>query len=735
MIQSMTGAAVVGPQGAASVVQPVRRRCSGWGVLAVGALVASVLAVAVVPAGAVTDRADHTTRLSACVADAAQDRMFSDVSEGHAHRAAINCVAYYGITQGTGDGSTYSPGDEVTRAEMAVFIARAAKAAGVALGSGIGGFNDIGGIWAEARDAIDGLGSRGMIRSGGDFRPHDAITRAEMASFLIGLLDKAAPNVAVDSSGAIRLGPAGSRTEADDYFADARASVHATNDAEISALYELGVTKGASAAAVQDDSKPPLDFNYEPDATVNRGQMAEFITRALAHTSVRPAGVTAQYDGAEVVVSVRDRSFQPVPQAPVDVFWATTARARRALFADGTCRLSAVTRADLSLFACEIDDDDPVTGSGGDVRVSVAGLRTVPVGGAVVWAWTGQNEDTLDASVDVFRLEVAEGAGAHFATTTIVTTTFDALKVPFGGAVRYSLQLTDPAGNVHRGVDGVEPARWTLSVNVTGRGAPDPPDDETVVSDSAGRAFFTVPFRGTFDDPSPASGDELTVTFALIPARNAPPGFATVYPDGVRATSGTLIFSDEAPTIATVTIDTPDYIHVADRGRGSNRATVTVRDQYGEPVPGAMVRLDSSLRGAGTTRTVDNRGSYRFDYEYIGAGSVTETLTARYGLTDTTDGTRTATVYWTVDAPLTGSARSVLGGDVDRRHIVVDDSGPVLLVYDRNDRFKLRGTNTSMADFEAELAADLRRASPSLSLSWENYATDSTRRIVEYDLG
>ena len=645
-------------------------------------------------------------------------------------------MAYYGITQGTGDGSTYSPGDEVTRAEMAVFIARAAKAAGVALGSGIGGFNDIGGIWAEARDAIDGLASRGMIRSGGNFRPNDAITRAEMASFLIGLLDKAAPNVTIDSSGAILLGPAGSRSEADDYFADARASVHATNDAEISALYELGVTKGASAAVVQDDSKPPLDFNYEPDATVNRGQMAEFITRALAHTSARPAGVTAQYDGAEVVVSVRNRSFQPVPQASVDVFWATTARARRALFANGTCRLSAVTGADLSLFACEIDDDDPVTGRGGDVRVSVAGLRTVPVGGAVVWAWTGQNEDRLDASVDVFRLEVAEGAGAHFATTTIVTTTFDALKVPFGGAVRYSLQLTDPAGNVHRGVDGVEPARWTLSVNVTGRGAPDPPDDETVVSDSAGRAFFTVPFRGTFDDPRPAvSGDEFTVTFALIPARNAPPGFATVDPDGVRATSGTLIFSDEAPAITTVTIDTPDYIHVSGP-TVFNRATVTVRDQYGEPVPGAMVRLDSSLRGVGTiTRTVDRRGSYPFDYLYSRTGRETETLTARYGLTDTSLGTTTATVYWTIDAALTGSDKSVLGGDVDRRHIVVDDSGPVLLAYDRNDVFNLRGAPASMADFEAELAADLRRASPSLSLSWENYATDSTRRIVEYDLG
>ena len=729
---------MIRPQGRAAMIQPMRKRRSGWGVLAVGALVASVLAAGAVPAAAVTDRADHTTRLSACVAAAAEDRMFSDVSEGHAHRAAINCIAYYQITHGTGDGSTYSPSDEVTRAEMAVFIARAAAAAGVAVGSGSGGFNDIGGIWAEARDAIDGLASRGMILSGGDFRPHDEITRAEMAAFLIGLLAKASPNVTIDSAGAILLGAPGSRTEADDHFADARASVHATNDAEISALYELGVTKGASAAAVQDDSEPPLDFNYDPEATVDRGQMAEFITRALAHTSVRPAGVTAQYDGAEVVVSVRDDTYQPVPLAAVDVFWATTARAGRALLANGACRPSAVTGADKSSYPCEIDDTDPVTGRYGDVRVAVAGLRRVPAGGAVVWAWTGQNEDTLDASVDAFRLEVAEGAGARFATTTVVTTTFDAQKVPFGSAVSYSLQLTDPVGNVHRGVDGVEPAQWTLSVNVTGHSdAPEPPDEETVVSDSAGKAVFTVPFAGTFDDPNPArSGDEFTVTFTLIPARNAPPGFATVDTDGIRATTTTLIFSDEAPEIAAVTIDTPDYIHVSGRGHITNRVTVTVLDQYGSHFPGTTVRLES--RGAGvtldSTGPADSDGSRQFSYQYSGQGRETQILTAVASGPDTPDRSKTKTVYWTVDAASTGDDSAVLSGDVRRGQIVVDDGGPVLLAYDRNDRFRLRGAPTSMAAFEAELADDLRRNTPSLRLSWSNYRIDSTQFVTEIDL-
>ena len=729
---------MIQPIGRESMMQLMRKCRSGWGVVAVGAMVASVLAAGAVPAAAVTDRADRTTRLSACVAAAAEDRMFTDVSEGHVFEDAINCIAYYGVTHGTGDGSTYSPDQEVTRAQMAVFVARAATAAGVGLGSGSGGFNDIGGIWAEARDAINGLAARGIIRSGGNFRPNDAITRAEMATFLIGLLAEASPNVTIDPDGAILLGAPGLRTEADDYFADARSSVHPANDAEISALYELGITKGASPAAGAEEGKDPLDFNYEPEGTVDRGQMAAFITRALGHTSVRPAGVTAQYDGAEVVVSVRDGSYQPVPLASVDVFWATADRAGRALLANGACRLSAVTQADLSSFPCEIDDTDPVTGRDGDARVAVAGLRRVPAGGAVVWAWTGQNEDTLNAGVDAYRLDVAEGTDGRFATTAVVTTTFDAQKVRFGSGVTYTIQLKDPTGDVYRGVDGLEPARWTLSVLVTGHSdAPEPPE-ETIVSDSSGEAVFSIPFTGAFDDPNPAAtGDELVATFTLIPADNAPPSFATVDAAGRRATTHTVVFSDEDPSIATVSIDTPDYIHVSGRGGAiSNSVTVTVRDQYGSPFPGAMVRLQSSGAGVAydNSGTVDSRGSLQFTYSYSGTGRVRQTLTVGYGDGNTTDDSMTKTVYWTVDPGPSGNDRNVLAGNVHRRQIVVDDGGPVLLAYDENDRFDVRGVATTLAIFEAELAEALERDNPGRQLTWSNYQAGTNRPITEYNL-
>ena len=217
---------------------------TGWAVLATGALIASLLAVGAGPAGATTDKADYTADTEACVGDALGDQMFTDVSDEHAFKDAINCIAYYGITNGTGDGSTYSPNDNVTRAQMALFIARAAGAAGVDLGDAMGDeFDDIDGVWQEARDAINQLASKGVISGGGAFRPGDDITRAEMASFLIGLLAKAAPNVTIDSNGAIQLGTGGDVDTADDHFGDVRATQPVATDDETAALFELGVTK------------------------------------------------------------------------------------------------------------------------------------------------------------------------------------------------------------------------------------------------------------------------------------------------------------------------------------------------------------------------------------------------------------------------------------------------------------------------------------------------------------
>ncbi|MDE0515387.1 MAG: hypothetical protein OXH43_03555, partial [Acidimicrobiaceae bacterium] len=79
---------------------------TGWAVLAAGALVASLLAVGAGPAAALDEdsKVNAAAATSACVDDATGDMMFSDVSEMHAFRGDINCLAYYGVTIGYGDG-------------------------------------------------------------------------------------------------------------------------------------------------------------------------------------------------------------------------------------------------------------------------------------------------------------------------------------------------------------------------------------------------------------------------------------------------------------------------------------------------------------------------------------------------------------------------------------------------------------------------------------------------------
>ncbi len=645
---------------------------SGWAVLAAGAMVASLLAVGASPASAVEEKADHASATSACVGDALGDQMFTDVSDMHAFKDAINCIAYYGITNGTGDGSTYSPNQDVTRAQMAVFIARAAEAAGFDLGDAMSaGFTDIGDTWAEAQDAINQLAGKGIIDGGGAYRPDDAITRGEMATFLIGLLAKTAPNVTVTSTGAILLGTGGTAAEADDYFADARASVPAGNDAEISAIYELGVTKGASAAAVQDDTKTPIDSNYEPFGTVNRGEMAAFITRALGHTSVRPAGISAQVDGSDVVVSSRDGDFQPDPGVVVDVFYTDTSGVDLAFRANGSCNeVSSFTG--FGMHVCEIEGSDLVTGGDGDATVALPAGHPA-VGGTTVWAWTGDTGDAVNSSTDLFQLDIPEDAAPKPAARVRVSTDFGASKVHLGSSVLYTVQLEDSDGKATTvGTDGENPAQFlvTMSTYAIVAGARNPQGASTTVTlplttDADGKATF--PVSGLPDTAPGTKADKYEVNIHIQPRPNgnAPAaddsGTATYY-IGARATAGTaagttglvpvnasadaatrggLVFSTGPRVSAagdiTITISPAAEYAAADARGASNRVTVSVTDLYGDPITGVKVTLtssaaDSSLPTTGTDTprefTVGRGGSYTYGYAYSSAGAVAEVLTA-----------------------------------------------------------------------------------------------------------
>ena len=164
---------------------------------------------------------------------------FTDVA-GNTHADAIVWVAEQGITTGFPDG-TFRPNGDVTRGQMATFLARALD-----LSPGTAAFSDVAGnVHAPGISAV----AEAQITTGfpdGTFRPNDDVTRGQMATFLARALDL----------------PAGTAT-----FSDIEGNVHA--DA-IAAVAAADITTGFA------------DGTFRPGDPVTRGQMATFLFRALA---------------------------------------------------------------------------------------------------------------------------------------------------------------------------------------------------------------------------------------------------------------------------------------------------------------------------------------------------------------------------------------------------------------------------------------------------------------------
>ena len=469
--------------------QLVKKRRSGWAVLAAGALVASIFAVVgASPVAADPLKADGVATWRACLGPAAESNDFTDVAADSVHVESINCLAYYGITEGrTPD--TFDPMGNVTRSQMALFLARAADAAGIDLGDeSMVGFVDVDANDTERASAINRLVARGIMfgdtttsfdpPSATHFAPGEPLTRWEMAMFLFAFLDYALDSVLIDQLPDALEGNTdgvggiehsdhngdGIGEAVDDYFRDAVRETPAHVAARIAAIYELGVTTGVN-------DKVGEDGRFDPNGLVTRAQMASFIMRSLNHTNLRPAGVTAQYVGDETQVSVRDADFLPVVDQRVEVFY--THFEHVAFDSAGECVVHYVGAYEQSAReACQIDRGDVetddfgnaiiendrgvnnklliqcTTGSGGtgnDEAGTYALDIDEPSSIAVFksWAWAGDLYDEVDS--DTERFEVVPGnASGHKspAPTHAVVTGGSTNHLKMGSTVEYEIQVS-----------------------------------------------------------------------------------------------------------------------------------------------------------------------------------------------------------------------------------------------------------------------------------------------------
>jgi len=176
---------------------------------------------------------------------------FLDVPETHAFFADVEWLADMGITKGCNPPTDdlFCPDSAVTRAQMAAFLVRALELAATSTDFFID--DDVTVFEADInRLAAAGI-TKGCNPPAGDrFCPDSLLTRAQMAALLVRALGYS------DAGGG-------------DLFIDDDGSIFET---DIDRLATAGVTKGCN---------PPTNDRFCPNALITRAQMAAFLHRAL----------------------------------------------------------------------------------------------------------------------------------------------------------------------------------------------------------------------------------------------------------------------------------------------------------------------------------------------------------------------------------------------------------------------------------------------------------------------
>jgi len=177
---------------------------------------------------------------------------FVDVPVSHLFASDIAWLYDAGITRGCNPPANdlYCPDDAVTRGQMAAFLVRALNL--TAVDTAIDFVDDDGSVF-EA-DIVK-LATAGITRGcnpplNDRYCPTDDVTRGQMAAFLVRALNLTAVNTAID-------------------FVDDDGSIF---EADIVKLATAGITLGCN---------PPTNDEFCPEDPVTRGQMAAFLHRAL----------------------------------------------------------------------------------------------------------------------------------------------------------------------------------------------------------------------------------------------------------------------------------------------------------------------------------------------------------------------------------------------------------------------------------------------------------------------
>ena len=463
--------------------------------------------------------------------------------------------------------------------------------------------------------------------------------------------------------------------------------------------------------------------------------MALFITRALAHTNARPAGLTLQTGATTVpstetismVISLRDSSHRTVPDAPLDLFYAPTRRL--AFNSNGTCTSRA--EPDAGGDPCEIDLDDELTDEDGNLVYDLFANDDL-----VLWAWTGDIGDRFDldettyVSVEITALEPA--------TDILVTDDLhpEAIKVPYGASVNFTLQLVDRFGDPVNEED----VRIQIRIEETRDRDTTRRRTKTYFTDDSGE----IEFPYSVVDPGSRSNDqdtEVTIELLDISDLDVLDDTAVGVVGDHRRTASPLPWSGEGRDPHALVLELkPEYNLASNSGRGGRgRVTAMLVDQYGDPVSGKEIHFksgdmaglwqdtdDPALAKDANRETTNRRGEATVSYFRRSNDPVIEEINAFYAVGDPdgaltvdhdndpntplqantetddiltdgdpdTDGRQPYNHYWVAEVPDDGEeyVYTLEIHDEDRRTLVLRDDTPspaqfFVVKYDRNDQY------------------------------------------------
>jgi hypothetical protein len=234
---------------------------------ALGAGIIGAMIAALLVAGAPATAAEHTFNrgiAGACTAYAQTLDRFPDVAPDGVHAAAIDCLAHWDIVQGrtVPDGDpVYAPADAVDRAAMGSYVARTlTRLPPVTVPApSEDRFPDY--PTTAHADNVHILRAAGIVegRTDGTYGPGDAVTRAQMASYIARMLE-----FVIEED-----------LPLDDAVVPAFPDATGTHQTSIDKLASIGVVTGRT------------DRTYGPGEPVTRAAMASFVARSMDYLAFR----------------------------------------------------------------------------------------------------------------------------------------------------------------------------------------------------------------------------------------------------------------------------------------------------------------------------------------------------------------------------------------------------------------------------------------------------------------